>query len=54
MGICEEPQRNVRDMIGAKLGADWAGVVRSRLGGRRGCFQLTDLTSDLFRLLTPG
>ena len=54
MGICEEPQRNVRDMIGVRLDADWAGVVRSRLGGRRGCFQLTDLTSDLFRLLTPG
>ena len=52
MGICEEPQQRVRDMIGVKLGADWAGGVRTRLGGRRGCFQLTDLTSDLFRLLT--
>jgi hypothetical protein len=54
MGICEEPQQRVQDMIGVKLGADWAGVVRARLGGRRGCFQLTDLTSDLFRLLTLG
>lgn len=54
MGICEEPQRRVRDMIGVKLGADWAGAVRTRLGGRLGCFQLTDLTSDLFRLLTLG
>jgi DUF2889 family protein len=52
MGICEEPQERVRDMVGVTLGADWAGVVRMRLGGRRGCFQLTDLTSDLFRLLT--
>ena len=52
MGICEEPQQRVRDMIGVKLGADWAGGVRARLGGRRGCFQLTDLTSDLLRLLT--
>ena len=52
MGICEEPQQRVRDMIGVKLGADWAGGVRTRLGGRRGCFQLTDLTSDLLRLLT--
>jgi Protein of unknown function (DUF2889) len=54
MGICEEPQQRVRDMIGVKLGADWAGGVRTRLGGRRGCFQLTDLTSDLLRLLTWG
>jgi hypothetical protein len=54
MGICEEPQQRVRDMIGVKLGADWAGIVRTRLGGRQGCFQLTDLTSDLFRLLTSS
>jgi hypothetical protein len=54
MGICEEPQQRVRDMIGVKLGPDWAGAVRARLGGRRGCFQLTDLTSDLCRLLTLG
>jgi hypothetical protein len=54
MGICEEPQRRVRDMVGAALGDDWAGVVRARLGGRQGCFQLTDLTSDLCRLLTFG
>lgn len=52
LGICNEPQERVRDLIGVKLGADWAGDVRSRLGGRRGCFQLTDLTSDLCRLLS--
>ncbi|HZS31795.1 MAG TPA: DUF2889 domain-containing protein [Methylomirabilota bacterium] len=52
MGICDEPQRRVRDMEGVRLGADWTGEVRRRLGGRQGCFQLTDLTSDLFRLLT--
>jgi DUF2889 family protein len=52
MGICEEPQQRVRDMIGVKLGPGWAEVVRARLGGRRGCFQLTDLTGDLCRLLT--
>jgi hypothetical protein len=45
----------VRDMVGVRLGPpDWAAVVRARLGGRQGCFQLTDLTSDLFRLLTLG
>jgi hypothetical protein len=52
MGICDEPQQRARDMVGVKLDADWAGNVRARLGGRRGCFQLTDLTSDLCRLLT--
>jgi hypothetical protein len=52
MGICDEPQHRVRDMVGVRLGADWAGAVRARLGGRQGCFQLTDLTRDLFRLLT--
>jgi hypothetical protein len=40
--------------VGVRLGSDWAETVRSRLGGRRGCFQLTDLTSDLCRLLTLG
>jgi hypothetical protein len=53
MGICDEPQRRVREMVGATLDAQWAGLVRTRLGGRQGCFQLTDLTSDLFRLLNP-
>ena len=52
MGICDEPQQRARDMVGVKLDADWAGSVRGLLGGRRGCFQLTDLTSDLCRLLT--
>ncbi len=53
MGICDEPQRRVRAMVGVTLDAGWPAVVRSRLGGREGCFQLTDLTSDLFRLLDP-
>ena len=51
MGICDEPQRRVREMVGVTLDAGWPAVVRARLGGREGCFQLTDLTSDLFR---PG
>jgi len=54
MGICDEPQQRARDMVGVTLGPDWAETVRPRLGGRRGCFQLTDLTSDLCRLLTFG
>jgi hypothetical protein len=53
MGICEEPQRRVREMVGVTLDAGWPAAVRARLGGRQGCFQLTDLTSDLFRLLNP-
>jgi hypothetical protein len=51
MGICDQPQRRVRDMVGVTLDAEWPRAVRSRLGGREGCFQLTDLTSDLIRLL---
>ncbi len=54
MGICDEPQRRVRAMVGLTLDAEWPRAVRSRLGGREGCFQLTDLTSDLFRLLNPS
>jgi hypothetical protein len=54
MGICDEPQRRVREMVGITLDGEWRGIVRSRLGGRQGCFQLTDLTSDLFRLLNPS
>jgi hypothetical protein len=54
MGICEEPQRRIRDMVGVRIGSDWPGVVRGRLGGRPGCFQLTDLSTDLFRLLSVG
>jgi hypothetical protein len=54
MGICDEPQQRAGDMVGVKLGPDWPATVRPRLGGRRGCFQLTDLTSDLCRLLAFG
>jgi hypothetical protein len=53
MGICDEPQRRVRAMVGLRLDAEWPAVVRARLGGRQGCFQLTDLTKDLFRLVNP-
>jgi hypothetical protein len=53
MGICDEPQRRVREIVGVRLDAEWPAVVRARLGGRQGCFQLTDLTSDLCRLVNP-
>jgi hypothetical protein len=53
MGICDEPQRRVREMVGVRLDAGWPSTVRARLGGRQGCFQLTDLTSDIVRLLNP-
>jgi hypothetical protein len=54
MGLCEEPQKRIQGMIGATLDERWADTVRSRLGGPEGCFQLTDLTSDLFHLLAIG
>ena len=53
MGICDEPQRRVREMVGVTLDTGWPAAVRSRLGGQQGCFQLTDLTSDILRLLNP-
>lgn len=52
MGICEQPQDRVRSLVGIRLDDEWARVVREKVGGRQGCFQLTELTGDLFRLLT--
>lgn len=51
LGICEEPQARVRDLVGLRLDAQWPTTIRQRIGGRQGCFQLTDLTADVLRLL---
>jgi hypothetical protein len=32
MGICDEPRRRVRDMVGVRLDAEWPAAVRARLG----------------------
>jgi hypothetical protein len=52
LGLCEQPQARIGDLVGRRLDGDWTGIVRSAVGGREGCWQLTDLTSDLFRLLS--
>jgi len=52
MGVCEEPQGRCQGLAGVTLDAGWVATVRKATGGPRGCFQLTDLTTDLFRLLT--
>jgi hypothetical protein len=51
-GICEGGQGKGQALIGVTLDALWPGVLREVTGGTSGCFQLTDLTSDIFRLLT--
>jgi hypothetical protein len=52
LGLCDHPQRRIADLVGTRLDADWTARVRGTVGGREGCWQLTDLTSDLFRLLS--
>lgn len=52
LGLCEEPQTRIAGLVGRRLDARWSGTVREAIGGRQGCWQLTDLTTDLFRLLT--
>jgi hypothetical protein len=51
-GLCDQPQARIGGLVGTRLGGDWTVSVRGAVGGREGCWQLTDLTSDLFRLLS--
>jgi hypothetical protein len=51
-GLCEQPQTRIAGLIGRRLDGDWTRSVRDAVGGREGCGQLTDLTTDVFRLLT--
>jgi DUF2889 family protein len=52
VGICEGGQGKGQALVGVALDERWPTVLREVTGGTSGCFQLTDLTSDLFRLLT--
>jgi hypothetical protein len=52
VGLCEQPQARIAGLVGRRLDAGWSKAVREAVGGREGCWQLTDLTTDLFRLLT--
>jgi hypothetical protein len=51
LGVCEEPQGRSQALVGVAIDDRWLAKVREATGGPRGCFQLTDLTTDLFRLL---
>jgi hypothetical protein len=51
-GLCEQPQTRIAGLVGRRLDGDWTRRVRDAIGGREGCVQLTDLTTDVFRLLT--
>jgi len=52
MGICDQPQGRNQTLVGITLDERWPATLRGATGGPLGCFQLTDLTGDLFRLLS--
>lgn len=52
VGLCEQPQARIAGVVGRRLDAGWSRAIRDAVGGREGCWQLTDLTTDLFRLLS--
>jgi hypothetical protein len=51
LGICSEPQRHVHALVGETLDQDLSKRIQGVLGGRTGCAQLYDLTSDLLKLV---
>ncbi len=51
-GLCEQPQTRIVGLVGRRLDTGWTKTVREAIGGREGCWQLTDLTTDVLRLLT--
>jgi len=52
MGICDQPQGRHQALVGMTLDERWPAALRQATGGPGGCFQLTDLTGGLFRLLS--
>lgn len=42
-GICREVEQGVRALIGARIGAGWKDIVRSRLPARTTCTHLAEL-----------
>jgi Protein of unknown function (DUF2889) len=53
MGICSEPQRKIRALLGETADEDLRRRIQLHLGGPTGCAQLYDLTADLLKLLAP-
>jgi hypothetical protein len=52
MGICSEPQRKIRALLGETADDGLRRRIQTHLGGETGCAQLYDLTSDLLKLLS--
>jgi hypothetical protein len=52
MGICDQVQGRHQALVGLTLDARWPVALREATAGSHGCFQLADLTADLFRLLS--
>jgi len=51
MGICTEPQRKIRALLGETADSGLRQRIQTHLGGESGCAQLYDLTADLLKLL---
>jgi hypothetical protein len=51
-GLCSEPQARIRSVIGQRVDADLRGRLGDLVGGRNGCAQLYDLSTDLLKLLS--
>jgi hypothetical protein len=52
MGICDQVQGRHQALVGLALDERWPVTMREATAGSHGCFQLADLTADLFRLLS--
>lgn len=50
-GICSEPQRKIRALVGETLDEGLRRRIATLIGGPGGCAQLYDLTVDLLKLL---
>ena len=53
-GICSEPQRKIRALVGETADDGLRKRIQAHVGGVTGCAQLYDLTSDLLKLLRAG
>jgi hypothetical protein len=52
MGICDQAQGRHQALVGLTLDERWPVTLREAIAGPHGCFQLADLTGDVFRLLS--
>lgn len=52
LGICNEPQGKIASLIGEPADAGLRKRIKTLIGGETGCAQISDLTSDLLKLLS--